>query len=115
MTEERHRAEARRWITTWTTLRPSPARIDCLAALLARVEAEAVERAYEQGRDDAERGVHRVHCPAYDKSIGDERLCECGHPYYRHFDTYDNMRPVGCKYCECFVPTALSPIKEPKC
>lgn len=39
----------------------------------------------------------------YDKNYGDNRLCVCGHPYYRHFDTYDDMSPVGCKYCECFV------------
>ena len=38
---------------------------------------------------------------AYDKSFGDDKLCVCGHPYYRHFDTYDEMLNVGCKYCEC--------------
>lgn len=27
--------------------------------------------------------------------------CLCGHEYYRHFDTYEDMEPVGCKYCEC--------------
>ena len=35
----------------------------------------------------------------YDPAYGSERLCTCGHIYYRHFDTYDHMRPVGCKYC----------------
>jgi hypothetical protein len=35
----------------------------------------------------------------YDPSIADDTLCLCGHTYYRHFDTYDNMSPVGCKYC----------------
>ncbi len=38
----------------------------------------------------------------YDPEYGDDRLCKCGHPYYRHFDTYDGMRHVGCKYCACF-------------
>ena len=38
---------------------------------------------------------------AYDKNFGDNRLCECRHPYYRHFDSYDNMAAVGCKYCQC--------------
>jgi hypothetical protein len=38
----------------------------------------------------------------YDKNFGDDRACRCGHPYYRHFDSYDNMHPVGCKYCACF-------------
>lgn len=35
----------------------------------------------------------------YNPGFGDERLCECGHSYYRHFDTYEDMEPVGCKYC----------------
>lgn len=35
----------------------------------------------------------------YDPDFGDDRLCQCGHPYYRHFDTYDDMADVGCKYC----------------
>lgn len=39
----------------------------------------------------------------YDKAFGDERVCMCTHQYYRHFDTYEQMRPVGCKYCECRV------------
>lgn len=42
--------------------------------------------------------------PVYDKDFGDDRICKrptCKHPYYRHFDTYEDMRPVGCKYCDC--------------
>ena len=35
----------------------------------------------------------------YDPNYGDEVPCECGHPYRRHFDTYEEMSPVGCKYC----------------
>lgn len=35
----------------------------------------------------------------YDENYGDKKLCKCGHPYYRHFDTYDDMKNVGCKYC----------------
>lgn len=38
---------------------------------------------------------------AYDPNFGDQQPCVCGHPYYRHFDTYDKMSPVGCKYCNC--------------
>jgi hypothetical protein len=41
--------------------------------------------------------VDRFYNPAY----GDSRECVCGHPYYRHFDTYEEMYPCGCKYCEC--------------
>lgn len=38
---------------------------------------------------------------SYDPAFGDDRACLCGHPYYRHFDSYDSMRPIGCKYCDC--------------
>lgn len=27
--------------------------------------------------------------------------CKCSHIYERHFDSWEDMRPVGCKYCEC--------------
>lgn len=27
--------------------------------------------------------------------------CACGHVYARHFDSYENNAPVGCKYCPC--------------
>jgi hypothetical protein len=37
----------------------------------------------------------------YNPDFGDNRLCECGHTYYRHFDSYEGMAPVGCKYCGC--------------
>ena len=39
--------------------------------------------------------------PAWDKDHDQEAECECGHTYYRHFDTYEDMRGVGCKYCGC--------------
>lgn len=38
----------------------------------------------------------------YNKNYGDDRICRCGHPYYRHFDTYEDMSACGCKYCECY-------------
>lgn len=37
----------------------------------------------------------------YNPKYGDNRICVCGHLYYRHFDSYDQMRAVGCKYCDC--------------
>lgn len=37
----------------------------------------------------------------YDPEFGDYKQCICGHPYHRHFDSYENMLPVGCKYCRC--------------
>ncbi len=38
----------------------------------------------------------------YNPQYGDSRKCVCGHSYYRHFDSYENNSPVGCKYCQCF-------------
>ena len=38
----------------------------------------------------------------YNPNYGDDRLCECGHTYYRHFDSWKNMENVGCKYCPCY-------------
>ena len=37
----------------------------------------------------------------YNPEYGDNKICECGHIYYRHFDSYENMEACGCKYCEC--------------
>lgn len=38
----------------------------------------------------------------YNPNYGDDRTCICGHPYHRHFDSYEDMSNVGCKYCQCF-------------
>lgn len=46
----------------------------------------------------------------YNPEYGDNRICECGHTYYRHFDSWDEMRPVGCKYCNCFTFREHSPV-----
>jgi hypothetical protein len=37
----------------------------------------------------------------YNPFFGDERMCQCGHPYHRHFDSFEDMKFVGCKYCDC--------------
>jgi len=37
----------------------------------------------------------------YNPNYGDDRICICGHIYYRHFDSYEDMYDCGCKYCEC--------------
>ncbi len=39
---------------------------------------------------------------SYNANYGDTKECECGHSYYRHFDTYEDMAAVGCKYCGCY-------------
>lgn len=33
--------------------------------------------------------------------------CACGHSYERHFDSYEDMAAVGCKYCNCYHYHAL--------
>ena len=48
----------------------------------------------------------------YNPNYGDDKKCECSHAYYRHFDTYDDMRPVGCKYCECRRFTELGAVLD---
>lgn len=37
----------------------------------------------------------------YNENYGDDRKCKCGHSYYRHFDSYEDMSDCGCKYCGC--------------
>jgi hypothetical protein len=46
----------------------------------------------------------------YNSEYGDDKLCKCGHSYYRHFDSWEGMTPVGCKYCQCdeFIPAEES-------
>ena len=43
--------------------------------------------------------VHIEH--KYNPKYGNGRICKCGHAYHRHFDSYENMDNVGCKYCGC--------------
>lgn len=38
--------------------------------------------------------------PNYDKGEI-QKVCKCGHTYDRHFDSYEEMEAVGCKYCRC--------------
>ena len=46
--------------------------------------------------------IEQAHAELYDPEFGDDHVCKtCDHSYYRHFDSYENMMPVGCKYCEC--------------
>lgn len=40
----------------------------------------------------------KKHNPYFDQ----QAPCVCGHPYYRHFDSYEDNEAVGCKYCSCY-------------
>ena len=83
-TEEHALAERIAGLLTGTTPPPAPRR----SAVLDPTDP------YLMTRDV--RVVRRWN-PAYPQ----EALCTCGHPYDRHFDSYEDMRPVGCKYCNC--------------
>lgn len=88
----------------------------CAKCCLARVD-EAIDRAFDQilrlkmFRQEVQRTAvgeppyiqktEIVTLDEYNPKYGDHRLCECGHPYYRHFDTHENMEACGCKYCPC--------------
>jgi hypothetical protein len=37
----------------------------------------------------------------WDENKNQDAECVCGHVYHRHFDSYEDMYPIGCKYCEC--------------
>ena len=37
----------------------------------------------------------------YNSNFGDNKLCKCGHVYWRHFDSYEDWESCGCKYCGC--------------
>lgn len=39
----------------------------------------------------------------YNPDYGDDRICQCGHPYNCHFDSDADMLDLGCNSCECFV------------
>lgn len=40
---------------------------------------------------------------SFNPEFDDHKECECGHPYHRHFDPYENFEEIGCKYCRCFI------------
>ena len=44
--------------------------------------------------------IRKIIAIIYDKDK-DDLMCKCGHPYYRHFDSYEDMEFVVCKYCGC--------------
>lgn len=67
-----------------------------------RNKDKVIEKTEEQPYFQTERVVIKSSYK-YNPNYGDNRECECGHSYYRHFDSYENMSAVGCKYCQCFL------------
>lgn len=62
---------------------------------------EAVFSTHEEALEIANK-FHKCGRLAYDPDFGDDKLCaDCGHPYYRHYDSYEENYPAGCKYCSC--------------
>lgn len=78
----------------------------CLACEVEKLMAENA-RLRAMGTETA------TSAKTYDRNFGDEATCKCGHPYCKHFDTYDDMAPVGCKYCECEEFVA-APARQPR-
>ena len=66
------------------------------------IECDKCGKSTDRYFDDSPYLTTMVEKRAYNPDYGDDRICECGHPYYRHFDTYEEMDPVGCKYCGCY-------------
>ncbi len=56
----------------------------------------------------------------YNPNYGDDKVCKCGHSYYRHFDSqrrslYEDVDSIGCKYCGCnHFELAIEEIREDK-
>lgn len=78
------------------------ARLEQIERLRTALASQSLEREGEKSAPTApylERAViEKAHNPAYDQSA----ICGwCGHGYDRHFDSYDEMANVGCKYCDC--------------
>jgi hypothetical protein len=67
--------------------------------------------AYESGKCSYVITIDREYNPNY----GDDKLCKCGHSYCRHFDSYEGMESVGCKYCGCYhFELSIEEIREEK-
>jgi hypothetical protein len=81
------KTKAKEWLIQHEHYEHEPSFNDDLESLLKLIESVAY---YEGFISDA---------LEYEETFGDNKTCECGCPYYRHFDTYSNMDAVGCKYC----------------
>lgn len=48
---------------------------------------------------------------AWNPNYPEDARCQCGHVYYRHFDTWEQMLPCGCKYCDCYMFVPLKDVE----
>jgi len=62
---------------------------------LQLLEDSNEEKPYIEGIQIIGVAKHNPHYPS-------DKECQCGHPYHRHFDSWENDAPVGCKYCDCY-------------
>lgn len=76
---------------------------------LTQIEIEAIRKEAEEFPNRVKEIINQLleHVPVigyapYDPNFGDLKVCHCGHHYHRHFDSWEENRPVGCKYCECW-------------
>jgi hypothetical protein len=88
--EAEKKAAAEREKETYLRLKAKYGHLEPVDGKLPNIEEEAYT--YTQ-----ETVTHKHYNPAF----GDDRICKCGHSYYRHFDSWENMYPIGCKYCQC--------------
>lgn len=89
-----------------------------------REELDDLLELIEEPEDDNPLHLMRQNTPAaveadqqaakYDPEVGDDARCACGHPYHRHFDSHEDMAPVGCKYCDCDKFAAAEDEEEPE-
>ena len=81
---------------------------------LAKIEAflavlKEMDKTVETGPEHAYLSQPQPDKLVYNPKYGDDRECICGHPYYRHFDSYEDNEPVGCKYCSCYTVVEQTP------
>lgn len=81
--------------------------IACRDETIRLLELKLAERSTEKARKDVEDGPYLVHTVAreerkFNPNYGSDRICKCGHRYYRHFDWMEDNIACGCKYCACF-------------
>jgi hypothetical protein len=81
--------------------------VEVTAGLLADLRAAAGGYTHNAGKyidrlgvmAEADRILSRIWNPQHDQ----RSLCkDCEHEYHRHFDGYEDMAAVGCKYCKCW-------------